>query len=76
MIANVKPEPLQQIYDIGEAAAYLRLSHWTLRREIKAGKIRCLRLGGRILIEHSELVRLLEAARCVNTGQAECTVST
>jgi len=60
-------QSLERLYDIGEAGAHLHKSHWTIRREIKAGKIHCLRLGNRILIEHSELLRLLDAAR---SGQA------
>lgn len=67
-------QPLEQLYDLEEAGAHLHKSHWTLRREIKAGKIRCLRLGNRILIEHSELLRLLNAARSAHLASESLAV--
>ena len=65
---------LERLYDIEEAGAYLHKSHWTIRREIKAGKIHCLRLGNRILIEHSELLRLLDAARSAHLASESLAV--
>jgi hypothetical protein len=51
------------LLNIEEAAAILRRSHWALRRDIKKGKICCLRMGRRILIEPAECQRLIEEAR-------------
>ncbi len=65
---------LERLYDIEEAGAHLHKSHWTIRREIKAGKIHCLRLGNRILIEHSELLRLLDAARSAHLASESLAV--
>jgi excisionase family DNA binding protein len=71
VIAQSK-QPLERLYDVEEAAAALRKSHWTVRRDIKVGKIRCLRVGNKILIEHHELARLLDAARDAGlTGVAQ-----
>lgn len=71
---NVQSQQLERLYDLEEAGAHLHKSHWTIRREIKAGKIRCLRLGNRILIEHSELLRLLDAARSAHLANESLAV--
>jgi hypothetical protein len=54
---------VQQLLDIQQAAGVLHRSHWTLRQDIKKGHIRCLRIGRRILIEPSEIRRLVEEGR-------------
>jgi len=46
-----------------EAAEAVGLSHWTLRQYIRDGKITAIRLGRRVLIEPSELERLVEQGR-------------
>ena len=48
---------------VKEAAARLGVSHWALRRWIKAGLLRAVRLGRRVLIETAELERFLERSR-------------
>jgi excisionase family DNA binding protein len=48
-----------RLLKIEEAAAVLRRSHWTLRQDIKAGRIEAFRLGRRILIRQSELDRVV-----------------
>jgi Helix-turn-helix domain len=53
-------EPLLKIED---AAKIVGRTHWTLRADIKAGKLRCVRIGRRIMIEPAELQRLIEASR-------------
>jgi excisionase family DNA binding protein len=57
---NVTLEPLLKIE---EAAQIVGRSHWTLRNDIKAGKIRCVRFGRRIMIERSEIRKLIESGR-------------
>lgn len=69
----IAEQPLERLYDVGEAAAALRKSHWTIRHDIKVGKIRCLRVGNKILIEHHELTRLLDAARVAGLADASQT---
>ena len=56
----VSMEPLLKIED---AARLLGRTHWTLRNDLKAGKLRYIRLGRRILIEQSEIRRLIEEGR-------------
>jgi hypothetical protein len=53
-------EPLLKIED---AARILGRTHWTLRHDVKAGKLKCVRIGQRIMIEPSEIRRLIEEGR-------------
>jgi len=46
-----------------QAAEAVGLSHWTLRAYVRQGKIRAVKIGRRILIEPSELQRLIEEGR-------------
>jgi excisionase family DNA binding protein len=46
-----------------EAAELTGLSHWTLRQYIRTGKLKAVRIGRRVLIEPSELRRLVEEGR-------------
>ena len=57
---DATPEPLLKIE---EAARILGRTHWTLRQDIKAGKLRYVRLGRRIMIEPAEIRRLIEKGR-------------
>ncbi len=56
---------MQQALSLGlrEAAASLGLSHWTLRKYIREGKLQCVRIGKRVLIEPTELNRLIQTGR-------------
>jgi excisionase family DNA binding protein len=75
MVPVATDEPLGQIaplLKIEEVAALLRRSHWTLRRDIRVGKIRVLRFGRRIFIEPTEVRRLLCTMDSeVEIGQAD-----
>jgi excisionase family DNA binding protein len=53
----------QLLVGIKDAAASLGLSHWTLRAWIREGRLAAVRMGRRVLIEPSELARLIEQAR-------------
>jgi excisionase family DNA binding protein len=46
-----------------EAASAVGLSPWTLRGWIRCGKLRCVRLGRRVMVEPAELERLVEQGR-------------
>lgn len=48
---------------VRQAADAVGLSHWTIRQYIRAGKIRAVRIGKRILVEPEELERLVNAGR-------------
>ena len=60
---TVAEPPIAPLLRLDEVSAILRRSMCALRGDIKAGRIRCVRLGGRILIEESECRRVIEAAR-------------
>jgi len=53
---------------INEAARVIGLSPWTIRKYIANGKIAAIRIGRRVLIEPSELLRLIEDARRTHTS--------
>jgi len=48
---------------VKEAAEAVGLSHWTIRKFIREGKLRSVRLGKRVLVEPGELGRLIEMGR-------------
>jgi excisionase family DNA binding protein len=48
---------------VKDAALRVGLSPWTLRAWIRTGKLGSVRLGRRVLIEPSELHRLVEQGR-------------
>ena len=64
---NTKPQfvarPLERLFRLDEASVLLRRSTCTLRRDIKAGRLKCIRLGRRILIDAAELRRIMQEAR-------------
>lgn len=57
---NMQLEPLLKIE---EAARLVGRTHWTLRQDVKAGRLRCVRIGRRIMIEPSEIRRLIKEGR-------------
>ena len=46
-----------------EAAELTGLSHWTLRRYIRDGRLAAVRIGRRVLLEPASLQRLIERGR-------------
>jgi Helix-turn-helix domain len=54
---------LEPLLNIDEAAQIIGRAHWTLRRDIRAGKLQCIRIGRRIMIAPSEIRRLIEEGR-------------
>lgn len=53
-------EPLLKIEDVSRITGR---SHWTLRNDVLLGRIRCIRLGRRMMFEQSEIARFIEDAR-------------
>jgi excisionase family DNA binding protein len=53
-----------------EASETLGISHWTLRRYIREGKIQAVRIGRRVLLEPAELAKLVTYGRG-NADQGE-----
>jgi excisionase family DNA binding protein len=54
---------IQLALGLQEAAEAVGLSQWTLRKYVREGKIAAIRLGRRVLVEPSELHRLVEQGR-------------
>jgi predicted DNA-binding transcriptional regulator AlpA len=56
-------ETLEPLLKIEEVSRITGRSHWTLRNDVLLGRIRCIRLGRRMMFEQSEIRRLIEDAR-------------
>jgi len=56
-------EALEPLLKIEDAARLLGRTHWTLRQDVKAGTLKCVRIGRRIMIEPAEIRRLIEQGR-------------
>ena len=54
---------MEPLLNIDEAARIIGRTHWTLRRDIKSGRLKCVRIGRRIMIEPSEIRKLIETGR-------------
>jgi predicted site-specific integrase-resolvase len=54
---------LEPLLTLEEAARIIGQTHWTLRRDVRAGKLRCVRIRRRIMIEQSEIRRIIEDGR-------------
>ncbi len=50
---------------LDDAARLVGLSRFTLRRRIRAGQLRALRVGNRYIISMSELKRFVNGGPCV-----------
>jgi excisionase family DNA binding protein len=48
---------------IRDAAARLGISHWVLRKYVREGRLRAVRIGRRVLLEAAEIQRLIERGR-------------
>ena len=57
------PGTLEPLLKIEDAARLIGRTHWTLRQDVKAGRMRCVRIGRRIMFEPSEIRRLIEESR-------------
>jgi excisionase family DNA binding protein len=51
------------VVSVNEAAHALSISPWTIRAYITAGKLKSVRIGRRVLIEPSELERIVKSGR-------------
>jgi excisionase family DNA binding protein len=50
---------MEKLQSIEKAAEVLGLSAWTVRAYVRQGKIRPIRIGRRVLIEPSEIQRVI-----------------
>lgn len=54
---------MEPLLDCEKAAELLGISAWTVRKWLSTNKLRAVRLGRRVLIEHAEIRRLIEEGR-------------
>ena len=52
-----------RLWTLPEAAAYLRISERQVRRESAAGRLRCVRIGRRLLFDPKDVSRFVAAAK-------------
>ncbi len=57
---------MKHLYDINSAARLLGISPWTVRAYIRRGKLKPVRFGRRVLLEETELERLVAENRTVS----------
>jgi excisionase family DNA binding protein len=57
--ANSRDLIVEPLFTVDQLAGTVGRSHWTLRRDIKAGRIRCVRIGRALRIEASEVRRIM-----------------
>ncbi len=51
------------LWTLSEAAAFLGVSQRTLRREVAAKRIRCVRIGRRLLFDPADVSRFVAARK-------------
>ena len=54
---------MRKLLSIAAAAELLSISHWKVRKDIRDGKLRPVRIGRRVLLEETELQRFVDEAR-------------
>jgi excisionase family DNA binding protein len=63
MKGEISMDPDKLVLSVNEAAHALSLSPWTVRAYIAAGRLKAVRIGRRVLVEPSELQRIIESGR-------------
>ena len=58
--SSVNSSSFGRLFGLHEAAAYLALSHWTVRGMIHRGEMSFVRAGRRILIDRADLDAWIE----------------
>jgi hypothetical protein len=51
---------IEPLLTLDEVARILGRSHWTLRLDHKAGRLRCVRIGRSLMVEPNEVRRIIE----------------
>ncbi len=62
---------MRALKSIKESAGLLGVSHWTVRKDIREGKLNVVRLGRRVLIEEAELERFVAEAKAKAVAQVD-----
>jgi len=48
------------MFTLEETGRILGRSHWTLRADFKAGRLKCVRIGRRLMVDSVEVRRIME----------------
>jgi excisionase family DNA binding protein len=67
---------MEGLLDVESAAGLLAISAWTIRKYLSTNKLRSVRIGRRVLIEPSEIRRLIEEGRTAAVDQPHAAEST
>lgn len=62
---------MEALLPVDKAAELLGISPWTVRKWLHVKKLRSVRIGRRVLLEQSELRRIVEAGRSDPTAPTE-----
>ena len=62
---------MKPLKSVKEAAGFLGISPWTVRKDIREGKLTPVRLGRRVLLEEAELERFIERSKRVQEAQLQ-----
>ncbi len=56
---------MPKLFSVEASAELLSISPWTVRKYIKLGKLRPVRIGRRVLLEEAELQRFISASKAI-----------
>ena len=51
---------IEPMLTLEETGRILGRSHWTLRADFKAGRLKCVRIGRRLMVDSVEVRRIME----------------
>jgi excisionase family DNA binding protein len=63
-----KDSIMEPLLTVEQLAVMVKRSHWTLRRDVKAGLIRSVRIGRAIRIEAAEARRIMNEGLASSAG--------
>lgn len=55
-----------ELKTLKEVCELMRVSKGTIYNWMSEGRINCIKIGGRVLFEQSEIIRVIESNRVVN----------
>lgn len=61
---------MRALKSVEEAAGLLGISKWTVRKDIREGRLTPVRLGRRVLLEEAELERFIAEGKKQNAVEA------
>jgi excisionase family DNA binding protein len=65
---NSRDSIMEPLLTVEQLAVMVKRSHWTLRRDVKAGLIRSVRIGRAIRIEAAEARRIMNEGLASSAG--------